>query len=588
MKWRKWHVGVVAAAAVAGVFALARGGGDSGSGADAGVAVVEPPVPAPDGLLCDLYVAAPNAAWTKLQRGVGGPAGILPATLPGVVVLLADLDITLASELDGTAPMYGAAAGDPADPSLVVAMRLVDPRRARSMLVGDGDAGPFVAREEAGMTVLVPASRRPTEPPRDGRFEVALTKNGYLVLGRRLDDLRLLAPYVTRTLPSRTLPSEAAVLEIPRSAIQTLLKPKLESAWKEGRSFLLTEDERMRAERGRAPDFGDPAAIVATLDAVLSRRFAIIGGLERVRVAVDVTEDAAILTATLAPTADPASEAKKWIDTMKVGDASPLLELPAVSAFAMSTRDGEDERAEQASAMEKAIVSSLGSRLKEPEKLHEVFEAVAKSRDEAVAFALGLEEPAGLFLRAPVRDGEAANKAIRGAFELAKIDPFKELFRAKSVTSSREELPGLGTAEVLTLLRDPPKTQKPALALPRPAQDGGAPRGPASANVGAAWLVSDGKLSLGAGAEPVVTLKIGAKTDRKLADEPSLRRFLSAIGNDASTIVVGQPLRLDPKRASLPTSPLAIAVGKRGGEAFVRVEISDGLLREAARWRMGF
>lgn len=583
MKWRKWHVGLAAAAAIAGVFALTRG--DRASEVDAGV-VVEPPVPAPDGLLCDLYVAAPNAAWTKLQRGVGGAAGILPATLPGVVVLLADLDVTLANELDGTAPMYGAAAGDLADPGLVLAMKLVDPRRARSMLVGDGNAGRFAAREEAGMTVLVPATSRPT----DRRFEIAITKNGYLLLGRRAADLQRLGSYVTRTLPSRTLPAESAVLEVPRSALQSLLKPRLEGAWKEGRSFLLAEDERMRVERGRAPDFGDPAAIVAALDAMLARRVAIVGDLERVRIALDVVEDAAVLTATLAPTTDPGSEAKKWIDAMKVGDASPLLELPAASTLALSTRDGEAERVEQAIALEKAVASSLGPRLKEPEKLHEVFDAIARSRDEAVALAVGLEEPAGLFVRARVRDGDTANKAIRGAFELAKIAPFKDMLRTKSVTSSREDLPGLGTADVLTLLRDPPKDQRPPPVLFRPAQDAGAPRAPGAraGSLGVAWLISDGKLSLGAGAEPAVTLKIGARTDKKLADEPTLSRFLSAIGNDASTILVGQPLRLDPKRASLPTSPLALAIGKKGGDAFVRVEVSAGLLREAARWQMGF
>ena len=38
-------------------------------------------------------------------------------------------------------------------------------------------------------------------------------------------------------------------------------EPKLDALWKDGKSFLLTQDERMRSERGRAPDFGDPAAI---------------------------------------------------------------------------------------------------------------------------------------------------------------------------------------------------------------------------------------------------------------------------------------------------------------------------------------
>ncbi|MCW5834373.1 MAG: hypothetical protein KIS78_18380, partial [Labilithrix sp.] len=67
-----------------------------------------------------------------------------------------------------------------------------------------------------------------------------------------------------------------------------------------------------------------------------------------------------------------------------------------------------------------------------------------------------------------------------------------------------------------------------------------------------------------------------------------LARFTAAVGSDASTVIVAQPLRLDPRRANLPTAPLGIAVGRRGRDAFVRVDVSDALLREAARWQMGF
>ncbi|HVJ91770.1 MAG TPA: hypothetical protein VM580_18340, partial [Labilithrix sp.] len=60
------------------------------------------------------------------------------------------------------------------------------------------------------------------------------------------------------------------------------------------------------------------------------------------------------------------------------------------------------------------------------------------------------------------------------------------------------------------------------------------------------------------------------------------------IGSDATTVIVAQPLRLDPKRANLPAAPLGIAVGRKGHDAFVRVDVADALLREAARLQMGF
>ncbi|HVH45802.1 MAG TPA: hypothetical protein VM925_25790, partial [Labilithrix sp.] len=295
MNWRRWHVAAGAAALVAVGIVTCHRFGSSPSLVDAG-ASMEPAARTPDDLLADIYVTSPNTSWTRLQRGVGGAMGILPATLPGVLVALTDLDVQLASELDGTAPMFGVVAGDSADPGVVIAIKLVDSRRARGLLL-DGDTARYGAKDVAGMTLLVP-----NRSSGERKLEIALTQNGYLLVTRRVADLGRLGPYVTRTLPERPLPSKSAgMIEIPRSALQTALKPRLESFWKESKAFLLTQDERMRAERGRAPDFGDPVAIVAALDGILGRRVAILGDLEKVQIAFDITDDAAVLDATLVP-----------------------------------------------------------------------------------------------------------------------------------------------------------------------------------------------------------------------------------------------------------------------------------------------
>jgi hypothetical protein len=588
VKWQRWHAVAAAAALVAiGLVSFGKCSASSSSPIDAGAAM-EPPVRAPDDLLADIYVPTPNSSWTKLQRGVGGAMGILPATLPGLLVALADLDVTLASELDGTAPMFGVVAGKPADPGVAVAIRLVDPRRARGVLV-EGDTSRFTAKDVAGMTLLVPNR----QDARERKLQLAITQNGYLLVMRQVADLTRLGSYVTRALPSRfaAAPGEAAaaVVEIPRSALDTMLAPQLESLWKDGKSFLLAQDERMRAERGRAPDFGDPAAIVAALDAMLGRRIAVLADLEKVRLALAVTDDAAVVTATLTPVAGANGPAKKWVDGMKVGDLAPVLALPSGSALAIATRDGEGERDDQSKELEKAITTSLGPRLKDPSKLHEVIEAMTKARDESVAFALGLDEPTGVLVRAPVRDVASADKAIRGAFDLTKTEPFKELLRARDVTNTSEELPGLGKIAVLTLTRAGTSGGASRQQGARAGDAGAASPGKKpNQTIGVAWLTDQGTLSLGAGAEALVTLKLGARPDRKLADEPSLERFVKSVGSDVTTAIIGQPLRLDPKRANLPMAPLGIAIGRKGGDAFVRVDIADALLREAARWQMGF
>ena len=582
MKWQRWHaVAAAAALAAVGLVSFAKWDGSTPA-VDAG-AVVEPPVRAPDGLLADIYVTSPNASWTRLQRGVGGAVGILPGTLPGVFVALSELDVMFVDEIDGASPMFGVLAGDPGNPGAVFAMKLVDARRAR-LLLADGDTSRYVTKEADGMTLLVPTKQE----PHDRRFELAITRSGYLLVARAAADLERLGPYATRTLPARPLPTDAAVtVDVPKSALQAVIKPRLESLWGDGKSFLLTQDEQMRAARGRAPDFGDPIAIVGALDAVLGRRVAIVGDLEKLRLSLEITEEAAVLTAALSPLG-PDGPARRWVDGMKLGDAAPVLALPTVSALAVSLRDGEGDRDEQGKELEQAIAASLGARLKDPGKLHEVIEAMTQARGESMALALGLDEPTGLFVRAPVRDPASADKAIRGAFDLTRAEPFKELLGVRDVVASSDELPGLGKIAVTTALRVAKDAKREPAAPPR-AADGGAPvaRTPPRA-AGARGVVDQGTLSLGAGGEPLVTLKTGARPDRKLADEPSLARFTAAVGSDASTVIVAQPLRLDPRRANLPTAPLAIAVGRKGSDGFVRVDIADGLLREAARWQMGF
>jgi len=585
-RWHAWIAAIVLGGAVA--IGATKSCGDSHLAIDGG-AKAEPPVPAPADLLCDLYVASPNTSWAKLQRGVGGAVGILPANLPGVVIALTDLDPQLAVELDGTAPMYGAVAADPADPSFVVAMKLVDPRRTKILLMS-GDAGRYTAKEDAGppgMTVLVPNRPYGSAAP---KLEIAITPNGYLLIGKSEADLARLGPYVTRTLTARPLPGDAAaVVEIPRAALQSTLRPKIESYWKDGKSFLLTQDERMRKERGRPPDFGDPIAIIGVIDKMLGKRMAIVSDLEKIRLVVDITDDATTLTASLTPDATkPDSAAKKWVESMKTGDAAPLLGMPSTSAVALSMRDGEAERADQDAELENAIASALGPRLKEPEKLHAVVESITKARDESFALSFGLDDPPGLLLRAPVRDADAAVKAIDGVFALAKSDPFKEILGLSDVTTKSEELPGLGKITVSTLVRAAKKDAPRRPDEKRPSSAAQQQQTAKPTSLGLAYVVSQGTLLAGGGSEPTVTLKVGAQPDHKLGEEPAMKRFTAALGNDASTLLIAQPFRLDPKRSNLPVSPVGVAIGRKGSDAFVRIDIADLLLREAARWQMGF
>ena len=562
---------------------------------------VDVAVPAPDGLLADVIMPTPNASWAKLQRGIGGAVGILPASAGGIICTAAGLDPVIASEIDGTAPIYGVVAGDPGNPSYLVAMKLLDLRKARGVLV-DGDTARYATRDAGAMTELVAKGDRNELP-----VAVGLSPNGYIMLAKRSEDLGKLAPYVTRTLPKRPLPTEGAlVFDVPRAALGSVMKPKLDELWASAKSFLLAQDERMRRDHGgRAPDFGDPKAIVGAADAWVTRRIGVVGDLEKMRIAVDVIDDGVSVVATMTPAAG-GGVASKWTDGMKVGDVAPLGALPATSAVALLLRDGEDDRAEQDRALEQAVTSALGPRLAEADakKLHDVVEDVTKARGDVLTSALSWDEPQGLSLRAPVRDADACSRAVRGALDLGKVAPFKELLRVRDVTTSTEEIAGLGKASVATIAREAREKGDAGSRRPRaaaPVGDAGAPGAGSAAGAGAAssgargsrddlsvaWLVGGGMLSLATGDASVAILRATAQPDRKLTEEPAVARSLAALGDQTSAALVVQPLRFEPTRANLPAAPLVIALGRKEKDAKLHVDIANGLLRELARRQMG-
>lgn len=555
----------------------------------------EAPLPVPAGLLADLYVGTPNATWGKIQRGVGGAVGILPASAGGIICTAAGLDPFIASEIDGAVPMYGAVAGEPASAGWVIAMKLSDLRKARGVLV-DGDTARYAARDTGGMTELLPKGQG--SPP---SVAIAISPNGYLLLARRSDDLTKLGPYVTRSLPRRSLPGDGAiVLDVPRAALGSVVKPKLEDLWASAKGYLLSEDERMRQKHGgRAPDFGDPKAIVGAVDAWIARRIAVFGDLDKMRVAIDPAEDGIAIVTTMTPAAG-GGAASKWTDGMKVGDLAALGSLPASSAIALQVRDGDEDRAAQIQELEKTMTSSFGSRLAEPDakKLHDVFEDLTTARGEVLSSALVWDEPQGLSLRLATRDPDAAARAVKGAVDLVKVAPFKELLRVKDVTTSSEDVAGGGKASVVTITREPAKDAKDAKDTKdtrdrAPKTDAGAGAGVPAVRraprdqLGIAWLVDKDTLSIATSDTPLSTLGLTTRPDKKLADEPAIARSFTALGKNASAVLVLQLLRFDPTRANLPAAPLVIALGRKDKDASLRIDVANGLLRELARRQLG-
>ena len=552
--------------------------------------VDEPLAPAPDGLIADLVVGTPNASWGRLQRGIGGAVGILPSSAGGIVCVIAGLDPVLASEIDGAAAAYGVVAGDPASPSVLFAVKLADVRKMRSTLV-DGDTARFSSRDAGGMTELI-AKGSNNEAP----LALGISPSGYLLIARTAEELGRLGPYVSRTLPKRPVPAEGAiVIDVPKAALGAILKPKLASLWAGLETWLLGEDEKMRRARGRAPDFGDPKAIVAALDGWVTRHIAVVADLEKLRVAVDFGDDGVTILTTMTPSAA-GGVAAKWTDAMKLGDTAPLAALPSNAAVALLLRDDESDRADQAKETETLVTGALGERLAQADakKLHEIGVDYTKGRADVLSAALLWDDPQGLLVRGTVRDAEAATRFVRSAVDLARVAPFKEILHARDVTVASEEAAGLGKITVATIAREPRK-EPPRPAEVRPLARGDAGAGDAGAGakrppkdqLGLAWVIDGGLLTLATGEVPIATLGAAVHPDHKLGGEPVLGRTLASLGDGMSAVLVVQPLRFDPMRANLPPAPLTLALGRKEKNAVLRIDLAHGLLREFARWQMG-
>ena len=524
-------------------------------------------VPAPDDLVADVTLLTPDVSWRRVQTGIGGAIGLMPQSAGGLVASLAGLDLGVGAEIDGKSPAFVVLAGEPTEPSWAVAVKLLDKRKARDALV-DSETARLSARDEAGLTVLSPKGGGDTR----AGVGLALDPSGYLVVAKDEATAKRLGPYAARTLAKVPLPKSEVHVELAPSAMSGKVRPFLERQWQAYAVDLLAADAKMRDARGRAPDFGDPKAVVAIVDAFVQRRMATLASLTKASVDVDTgVGDVHVRVTATGPERDGGVEA------MTVGDVAPIFEVPQDAIFAVLSRSAPDERVADARDVEAAIVAALGARLPEPEakKLHGAIDGFAKGRGDALTlFALGGADKdkgvgKGLVLRTDARDGGLAPRAMGDVAELLRAPVFKEPFHLKQTLRSTGDAPGVGKCDVLDLSIEG--------------------RGKLSdTKLGLAWNAEGGRLVAAVGDSPLDLLVRGTKPPRKLADDKSLATYVSALGKEVSFVFFAQPFLVDPSHPVAP-SPAVVSWGKGAGagERWARVDVSDRVLRELLKKQLG-
>ena len=526
----RFAIAVVAAGALAGI-----GCHEKPKDEPAPSLAPETPVAAPDGLIAEATIATPDATWERLQRGVGGAAGILPSTLGGIVCAASGIDAGLAAEIDGTSAAYVIVAeGAGGLPAWVVVMRLVDARRTRALV--EGETSRFDARTSGDFEVLTGKGEHAGARP--SRVVAAISRagasgGGWFVVARSEEDLARLAPYATRTMASRAPSSlhEAIAIDVPGSAIAGPLRAKVAREWDETKKQMLANDRDLRAQHGgRAPDFGDPGAILAMVDGSMQTRLAVLSDLKSVHLGIDAGEDdlRAVVTATPATPSGAASHAIAGIHS---GDVAPLRAVTRDAGFALLVRDGADTRAKDAADLEAAIDAALGPRLAptDAKRVHSAIDDWTAARGDAWTLALawgGVDH--GLVVDAQAGDPARASRAVHEAVDaIAHVPAFREPLAmwlgARDVVLGTGDVPGDGRASTAALA--PMPSHAPA---PTPAYS-------------LAWRsgTDDVKVAL---AESPLALLSPSLPGRTLGDDPAIRALIDALGEVAGALVL-QPSR---------------------------------------------
>jgi len=476
----------------------------------------------------------------------------------------------VAALVDGQATSYGVlAARGAGDAAWVLALPIHDGARAAAILL-PADAAAGASRTE-GLLRVVPRTGAAPE------VAVALAR-AWLLLGSDERSLRELGPYAYRTLPGKKAPpSEAsAVAVVPNSALAGPIAANLVSRWEGTKAWLAASDEEQRAKHGgHAPDFGDSHAILEGLDTLVRRPIALLAGAAEARVELDVGDDRVRADATVMP-GDGGEAGAPLVETIHPGDATPLGLAPADALAAVLLRDDPADRASSARDVAAALVSALGNRIQgdDVRAVQTALEDWARARGEWLTAAVAWGALRGVWIRTPAQDGDAARRSVRELVGLLRRPAFGE-----PVAASLSLGPvSLGETNVTALGRATLATFAPVARH----------HDSADAAAGIAWGVRDGDLFVAAGNAASGLLAREASPSPTLGEYPAVARALADLGSDAAFALVAQPLRLDPARAAAEPAPAVVAIGRRSGHLWARLDVSDVLLRELVRLGAGF
>lgn len=533
------------------------------------------PVPAPQGHLADLIVPSPDAVWTKARTLVGGPAIFFPQSFGALAATMLKLPVVVGPEIDGGVPVLGAALKNGETPTqAAIGIHIKAGGRFIDQLTKVPDAR-FSARldEATRITVLTSKSDTPGAAP-----PAAMGVLGnYLLVARQEADLLAAGPYIARTLPSRPVPKEDAVIEMPEAALSGPVLAEAQRAWTGTRSDL---------ERVGAPAL---VPVVGTVEMFLG----VLADSKLARLTLDLDAASVHARFTMTPKPD-GGAASKALAEMAVGDADPLLDLPGSALLGILWREPAAVRSAAIPKQAESLAGLLGPETKAEDK--EAILAALRAEDEARGdwATLGVSlDPTGpnAMVRAPLSSAEKMSNALKQLVALSKLPSVKAQLKAASleVTSGKTVIENMpGEAQRVRFEKIQPKGAKgKAASLPEAGIPG---------SIDLLYMVAGDLLLGAAGYDPkaaLLALRQGP-AETSLRWNPAMKSALTSLGADASFALVVDPLRILAQRSgkSAPneSAPVVVALGKtpEPSAMWARVDVAALVVQELIKHRGAF
>ena len=538
------------------------------------------PVPAPAGLLAELYVEKPGATWSRVRKLVGGPARLLPAGFQMLAATLLGLPPEAAGLIDDL-PVRGAMVlDDQGSPRVVVGLHV---RAAKEVIASltTGSKARFHASHDkkSGVTLLDPVEGKASS-------DVALGVVGhYLLAAKAPAVVKAAGPFVARTLPTRKPPPGPIVAVIDHKALAGAVASRLSRGWKAYKKQLEQSSRKTQQKQGHPADFADPAAALMGASSAVGGAVDVLRSSERLVVVLDPMQARLAARAELTPGKKGA--AADLVAGMTVGSLDALTRLPGSTALALASHTDDKSRQAWADSTTTALEKLLGKRLTgaDRKKLEQTLSDLAKGRGDNAAIGVAVGEQASVLLRSSVADADAFQSGARGLFQLLRVPaivrPVQQFLGKTTVVLSKAHVKGIdGIVQRAKVTVAPPKDKQkvPGIRL-------------GSKPIDFLWTVQHG-VALGAAAhEPEPGLlglvQAAGNASSSLGGEASVAAAVKRLGHDAAFA-----LFIDPKALSAAgpahgaRAPVLLGFGRTQGRGWLKADVSQAAIQAVIRVTM--